>query len=355
MNYLVETKIEYTSQLTNLLTPLIYEGISSLYDDAIKVAKENEELQIFQSFLKKIPKWNASLLENETNRIITTSGCNNLIKDLINAVIKANIMILTNTPPEQKHNLNITTKIELSVFIHNCYIETARIIYNNPYLFYHKYSLYDVKRNQRESYNSIHVAIIEAIRKMLPLKLILQEYLGNSFNDKNPEQDFDHTITENERNKLNNMINADITKKSDVQPAILKSDVQPSLLKSDIQKSDIKEVPPSLLKSDAQKSDNQSFVLVNKNKLPNKIVHDEEDSVAYYKKPNIEDTFSNNANIRNSEAIKGGISNSPRNIFINKFSDSNNIIEMSNDIHNNSIEQRINSREKKNIPKNYKL
>ena len=47
MNYLVETKTEYTIQLTNILVPIIYEGISSIYEDALKVANQNEELKTY--------------------------------------------------------------------------------------------------------------------------------------------------------------------------------------------------------------------------------------------------------------------------------------------------------------------
>ena len=40
MNYLVETKTEYTIQLTNILAPIIFEGITSIYEDAIKLANQ---------------------------------------------------------------------------------------------------------------------------------------------------------------------------------------------------------------------------------------------------------------------------------------------------------------------------
>jgi len=37
-NFLVETKQEYTTQLINVLTPLIYEGIQSIYNEVIKIS-----------------------------------------------------------------------------------------------------------------------------------------------------------------------------------------------------------------------------------------------------------------------------------------------------------------------------
>ncbi len=36
MNFLVETKKEYTIQLKNILMPLIYEGIKSIYNQSKK-------------------------------------------------------------------------------------------------------------------------------------------------------------------------------------------------------------------------------------------------------------------------------------------------------------------------------
>ena len=111
MNYLVETKAEYTTQLINIIYPFIYDGIKSLYDEALKVAKDNEELKIFQSFLKKIPSWNPLILDSEITRILKDSDCTELLPQLLNAVIKSNIMVLTNTPPEKKHTIKLPKNI----------------------------------------------------------------------------------------------------------------------------------------------------------------------------------------------------------------------------------------------------
>jgi hypothetical protein len=206
MNYLVETKTEYTSQLINIISPFIYDGIQSLYDEALKVSKENEELRIFQNFLKKIPTWNPLILESETTRILKDSDCIDLLPQLLNAVIKSNIMVLTNTPPEKKYTIKLPKDIDFKKFIHVSYIETAKIIYNNPYLFYHKYSLYDIKKNQRDAKENIKNAINEAIRKLLPLQYILNEYLGENTSNVSKEQDFDKTVSETNKNILKKMI-----------------------------------------------------------------------------------------------------------------------------------------------------
>ena len=115
--YLVETKIEYTNQIINILTPYLFEGIYSIYQSAIKVAeaknRKSEVIKIYQNLLKQVPEWNQKMINDETNRILQKSNKSEIINDLIKAVIKSNIMILTNTPPKNKdkmrikHNMNI--------------------------------------------------------------------------------------------------------------------------------------------------------------------------------------------------------------------------------------------------------
>lgn len=186
MNFLVETKNEYTIQLINILTPHFYEGFESIYSESKKIIKKGEEkklLKAFQQFIKRIPSWNTNLIDNETIRIKTASRCD-FINNLLKAVIKANIILLSNS-----NNLNSSTEIDkkyldipLSRFIHKCYIECARQFYNSPYLFYHEIKPIERKRNQRDANDIIKTSIKEAIRKILPVQHILNEYLGNKMN-----------------------------------------------------------------------------------------------------------------------------------------------------------------------------
>jgi hypothetical protein len=294
MNYLVETKTEYTIQLTNILVPLIFEGIISIYEDALKVANVDEELKTFQLFLKKIPKWNNTLLNNETNRILCMSTCPDLLINLVNAVIKSNIMILTNTPPSEKSSLKINTKFDFKEFIHNCYIESARIFYNNPFLFYHKHSIYDINRNHKDAKENIRNAIVEAIRKMLPLKMIIQEYLGNSFKDDN-NLNIDNTLTDAEKQNLNTMIKIENTKNEDFVNIENKNHV--TSIKKDnitsIKQSEKKNIKKTTEKISVKQSEKISEK-INENKL-----NDECESISYYKNDaqnKVVDSFSNNIN-----------------------------------------------------------
>ena len=139
MNYLVEIKNEYTITLVNILTPLIYQGIDSIYKDSKKISNNDNTLKNFQIFLRAVPKWNNDLIENETNRILSNCRCADWINDLIKAVIKSNIIILTNNSSFKKSsNIDASYYEEINInnFIHKIYIECAREIWNNPYLFF---------------------------------------------------------------------------------------------------------------------------------------------------------------------------------------------------------------------------
>ena len=205
--FLVETKTEYTYQLVDILYSYIYEGIYSIYQEALNINPViNEELKIFQELLRKVPKWNQNIINDETKRIKKMSNQGELIDDLIKAVIKANIMILTNTNPINKDKIKINHSITTEVFIHNCYIEVARTFFSNPYLLYHKYSTFELKKNQLKSYNLIKDCIKNAIRKMLPLNLILKEYIGESFNPNFHADDYENPIIESDKEKIQKML-----------------------------------------------------------------------------------------------------------------------------------------------------
>ena len=203
---IVEIKNEYTSYLTNRITPLIYEGIKRLYNEAINTEKRFVEsskidpriknpgvFKIFQIFLKDIQNLNNSSIEAETNRIINGSKCSDVFENLVKAVIKSHIVLLTYNASEKKCkvvNEKLHETIDVKTFIHKCYIECSRVFYNNPELFWHGFTTLDIKRNQREAYDLIKIGISEAIKSMLPMKLILEEYLNKDYIDEHPVEKF---------------------------------------------------------------------------------------------------------------------------------------------------------------------
>lgn len=215
LNFLVETKNEYTTHLINILTPLIFEGLQSVYKDAKKTACEDDVLKVFQSFLRQIPKWNEEIINRETERIINSSQSYAWLNDLMKATLKSNLIILMYNPTAKKQS-NIDPAyyqdIKSSVFIHKIYIECARELWNNPYLLYHEYPPLEIKRNQRDCLSIIKDCIREAIRKLLPVKHILQIYLGENIELNNVDDEVDKVMSEHEKTNLGKIIKQDLAR-----------------------------------------------------------------------------------------------------------------------------------------------
>lgn len=228
MNVLVETKIEYTNQMINIVAPFVHEGIQSIYREAVKVSRSGEELKSFQVCLKQIVTWPKTIIASEKERIFNESNCAQLLEDLLRAIIKSNIMILTNTPPDKKHELKIQFTLEFDNFLHQIYIESAKAFYQNPFLYFHNNPPIEITRNQREALNIIKECIREAIRKMLPLNLILRAYLGEAYTESSVAKaekeiaDIEKAVTEQDKTRLTTLLEQE----NEHKQYQLKSDIQ---------------------------------------------------------------------------------------------------------------------------------
>ena len=102
---LSEAKNEYSSRLVNILTPLVLEGLRSIFQEAIELCEKNDEeekyLMTFQNFLSRVPKWNPTIIEGETKRITDKSGCDYL-EDLLTCVHITQLKVLTSIRVCQK-------------------------------------------------------------------------------------------------------------------------------------------------------------------------------------------------------------------------------------------------------------
>ena len=125
-----------------------------------------------------------------------------IIENLLKAIIKSNMMMLTYDPRSKSNNIDITKydNIKVNKLIHQVYIECAREIFNNPFLFYHKYNPLELKRNQRDIFKIIKISVEEAIRKLLPMKDILEIYLGDNYTPTEVVEKI------SEKNPMNNQI-----------------------------------------------------------------------------------------------------------------------------------------------------
>lgn len=183
LSNLQESRNEWCSRLVSIFTPLVLEGIRSIFNESWKICLDNDEankyLMTFQNLLSRIPKWNNSIIENERKRIIERSGCNYL-EDLITCVHIIQLKVLTCIRVGNKQK-----KIDISIpkldnFIHKVYINTARKIYTNVYLYDKNVTPLQYQKNTREIENIIQECILISIRESIPTEAIIRAYMDES-------------------------------------------------------------------------------------------------------------------------------------------------------------------------------
>ena len=180
------SKNEWASRLINILSPCVVEGYKSILKESIKLCKNNNEsekyLMTFQNLISRIPKWNTSIIEEEKNRIIEKSNCNYL-EDLVTCIHIIQLKTLTAMRVGNKQK-----KIDIDIpkiedFIHKIYINSARKLYQNVYLFEKFIPPLQIQKNNRELEIIINECILNTIRENIPVDNILRAYLDETIEE----------------------------------------------------------------------------------------------------------------------------------------------------------------------------
>ena len=178
-----ESRNEWCSRLVSIFTPLVNEGIRSIFNESWKLCLDNNEankyLMTFQNLLSRVPKWNNVIVEEERKRIIERSGCNYL-EDLITCVHIIQLKVLTCIRVGNKQKKIDITIPKLDNFIHKVYIHVARKIYTNVFLFEKNINPLQMQKNNREFEIIIQECILMAIRDSIPTESIIRAYMEES-------------------------------------------------------------------------------------------------------------------------------------------------------------------------------
>lgn len=182
-NLLSEARNEYSSRLLNILTPLVIQGFKSIFKEAYELCVKNQEgskyLMTFQNFLSRVPKWNQEIINVETERIIKTSKCDYL-EDILTCVHITQLKILTSIRVSTKQKKIEIDIPKISDFIHRAYIESARKIYQNVYLFENNIMPLQQQKNMRECEIIVRECILKVIADSMPIEKILRAYMDET-------------------------------------------------------------------------------------------------------------------------------------------------------------------------------
>lgn len=182
-NLLSEARNEYSSRLLNILTPLVIQGFKSIFKEAYELCVKNQEsakyLMTFQNFLSRVPKWNQEIINVETDRIIKTSKCDYL-EDILTCVHITQLKILTSIRVSTKQKKVEIDIPKISDFVHRVYIESARKIYQNVYLFEKNIMPLQQQKNMRECEIIVRECILKVISDSMPIEKILRAYMDET-------------------------------------------------------------------------------------------------------------------------------------------------------------------------------
>ena len=119
INCLRESKNEWISRLITFLTPEIIKGFRSIFEESLNMCKDNQEkyLMTFQNLISRIPKWNATIIAQEKQRIIENTKCSYL-EDLISCVHIIQLKVLTCIRVGNKQKKIDISIPKLDIFVH---------------------------------------------------------------------------------------------------------------------------------------------------------------------------------------------------------------------------------------------
>ena len=183
MSLLYESKNEWIARLIIMLTPLIVEGVDSIFQEAYSLCKKSKQkekyLMTFQNLLVRVPKWNDEIIDKEKQRIVTKSNCN-YMEDIITCVHIIQLKCMTAMRVGMKQKKIDIDVPKLNVFIHKCYINVARSVYNNVYLYEMKTKSLEKQKNRRLIELLVQECILNTIRSNIPIEEIIRSYMDET-------------------------------------------------------------------------------------------------------------------------------------------------------------------------------
>lgn len=261
INSLTESKNEWCAKLVSVFTPAIVQGMKSIFEEAWNLCEENEEedkyLMTFQTFLSRVPKWNNTIIETERKRICDTAHCDYL-EDLITCVHIIQLKALTCVRVGQ-HQKKIDIDIpSVDNFVHKVYINVARKIYTNVYLFEKGIPPLQIQKHNRELELIIKESILNTIRDTMPIQDILKAYVSETHEE---EVDIQEEIIERPLSK-DETDDKDIEKVSAEKEIVPKIDITTDLsnISVNVDASDTMLTPGSLTFSNVDKAQDDTGV-----------------------------------------------------------------------------------------------
>lgn len=171
-----EARSEYTKQLATFVVPPIVNWFQTLW---VRSSTDRQRsLSTFQTECEEVARWNQDRINDEVRVLLERSGCD-YMEELMTAVFIAHTKVLTAirlTTKQKKLSLVVP---KLDHFIHRIFRESARSFWKSPFLFMTEGGVVERQKNILQIEGLAIEAITTAVRGLLPVKQILNDYLGD--------------------------------------------------------------------------------------------------------------------------------------------------------------------------------
>jgi hypothetical protein len=178
-------KTQLREHLSTLLIPTISEGFWSIQTAASELCERNgtpdQVIRTFQNMLTKIPEWSDVTITTEVDRIKKTTRCSYL-DDLMMGVFISYMKAFASLHHSEGTEISIDfDRPSLAKFIHECYVQSARKLWQVAYLFKTTgVSSETQARCRQEIETIINQSLEHVIRSFLPWESITRKYFGSS-------------------------------------------------------------------------------------------------------------------------------------------------------------------------------
>jgi hypothetical protein len=187
-----EARNEYLKQMASWLSsPMVeffrgeYQKISS--KDSVKA------MSAFQAWCADVPKWNQDVIDTNVATVLDTCRCD-YVEELMTAVFIAHTKMLTAIRVSSKQKKMKITLPKLDHFLHRVFIECARGFWKAPFLFLESVPMIEKQKNVLQMESMCIEALSGAVRSLLPVKSILNEYLAEDEEDKEEEEEEEEKV-----------------------------------------------------------------------------------------------------------------------------------------------------------------
>jgi hypothetical protein len=157
----------------------------NLWSECVKNGGESKAMLSFQERCTEVPKWNQDTIDENVNKLLDSCRCDYL-EELMAAVFIAHTKVLIAIRVSSKHKKLQITLPKLDHFLHRVFSECARGFWKAPFLFLSNQQPIEMQKNLLQAESLCNEGISSAVRSLLPIKNILNEYLSDEVNTPEP-------------------------------------------------------------------------------------------------------------------------------------------------------------------------